>query len=510
LGLIFSFESIRPCWILNHLAEGRTSTNTFARFKLFFVSVRVGAYLVPLLSLLFSTRLANGTIVEFSIDKAPLPGLSVGTCGYSPTEVEKIWFDQLSEDDQATIQLKSDEIESRFQLAGHDNQFVSWFGIVRAINRDPEGKGATLLIQNTYSDGLTDCHTQTVEISGAGDFEIMLSELPDDIIPLVLVRAYGFVTGKQEQRPVINADYIRVWHWFQFNFMDFGEDHSNPEWKKRQKLPEGETIYHIGVSRRYYEERLGPTSEEWDEIAAFHRGQTELEFERLGLDLHAPAANYTPTEWEQPYFDRLRKEDRITVESKSGETEHASFRLTDRVHQFVSWFGIVREISPRLGKRGGTLLIENKYFKGSGDERLQTVSIRGAGNFTADVTNLAEELEPLTLVRVYGTVVREEGGVPVIEVAFLRGWHWSQFNFDDYGDGQGDPRWTKAVQLKPGEKVCETKVSADYYINRLGPTPEEAQRIRDFFKWQEQDEKATRELKQLPEETNTITPSPSP
>ena len=78
-----------------------------------------------------------------------------------------------------------------------------------------------------------------------------LQSFPRDIIPLVLVRVYGVVTGEREKRSVIKADYVRVWHWFRFNFMDFGEDHSNPEWKKRQNLPPDALIYDL-MSQDYY------------------------------------------------------------------------------------------------------------------------------------------------------------------------------------------------------------------------------------------------------------------
>ena len=432
------------------------------------------------------------------MDRGPLGGGAVGTCEYSPTATEKTFYDRLNEADRTTFHSKpSDEGEkSAFTLRGHNGKFVSWFGVVRDIKRNANNSGAILLIQNTYFSGVTDCHIQTVEINGAGDFEIELSELPEELIPLVLVRVYGIVSRESDGRPVVKADFVRVWHFGQYNFMDFGEDHSNPEWRKRIKLPPGERIYHIGASAKYYAERLGPTTEQREEIAAFHRGQTEFDFEYEGLPPLETSAIYKPTEWEQPYFDRLRKEDRITVQSKFFETEHATFQLPGHVKQFVSWFGIVREATPRPGKRGGILLVENKYFKGSGDEKLQTVSIRGGGSFKAEVTKLSEELQPLMLVRIYGGVLREEGGMPIVGVTYLRGWHLGQFNFDDYGADRSDSRWTKNVHLGWRERVHENQVSADYYIKRLGPTSEQAQMITKYFEWQKECEKQQKEATQ--------------
>ena len=115
-------------------------------------------------------------------------------------------------------------------------------------------------------------------------------------------------------------------------------------------------------------------------------------------------ASYTPNEWEEPYFDRLPKEQRTTLQSKPGEQGHANFQLSGRLHQFVSWFGIVREVTPNVGRRGGALLIENKYYNGTGDDKLQTVSIRGGGNFKGQMTNLSGQLVPPILVRVYGAL----------------------------------------------------------------------------------------------------------
>jgi hypothetical protein len=375
---------------------------------------------IPLaITMLFvSSSLRAETLVEFSMDEAPLEN-GVGTCVYGPTEVEKPFFLALGEEGQSTIETGPGELgdtAEHLTLADHRGQFVSWFGIVRHIYRTGWPHRGRLLIQNTYSSGLTDCHTQTVSINGGGDFEGELSDLPDDIIPLVLVRVYGVVRGETEGRPVIEADHVRVWHFFQFNFMEYGVDHSNPKWRERIKLPPDETIYHIGVSRRYYEERLGPTPEEWREIQGYHGRQTELEFERQRFSLE-PSANYKPSEWEKEYFDDFSENERVTVQTKPGELPASTFELVGHLNRRVSWFGIVREVTPDgIGKRGGKLLIENKYFKGSGDEKLQTVSIRGCGNFVAEVSNLSEELAPLLLVRIYGRVLREENGVPVVKI----------------------------------------------------------------------------------------------
>lgn len=465
----------------------------------------VASILVAFTMVSVATPLDAESIVEFSMDEAPLAGLSVGTCEYGPTDTEQPFFLRLGEEGQSTIETKPGELGDKgeaFTLHGHQGQFVSWFGIVRHIMRVGWPHYGRLLLQNTYFDGLTDCHTQTVEINGGGDFAAEVSDLPDDLIPLVLVRVYGVVREGNDGQSVIKADYVRVWHFFQFNFMDFGVDHSNPEWRNRIKLPPDEEIYHIGVSQKYYEERLGPTAEEWREIREFHRRETDLEFEREGLEPLDPSPNYRPTDWEKEYLEDFPENERVTVQTKPGELPPSTFELARHLDRRVSWFGIVREVTPNaIGKRGGTLLIENKYFKGSGDEKLQTVSIRGGGSFVAKVSNFSKELTPLMLVRVYGRVLREENGVPVVKVKFLRGWHIGQYNFDDYGEDHTDPRWTKSIHLKPGEPIHQNTVSAEYYIDRLAPTSDQAQKIREHFRWLNERDKTMQEIENVPEVT---------
>jgi hypothetical protein len=457
------------------------------------------------------------TTIEFSMDEPSIRmhgnGFTVGTCEYSPTTTEKPFYDRLDEAARSTIQSKpggTTEL-SNFTLKGHTGQFVSWLGIVRRIDRNPQGEGGKLLVENKYFVGLSDCHIQTVEITGAGDFEVELGQMHDGVIPLVLVRVYGQVTGDHGDIPTIKPEYIRLWHFGQFNFSDlFGEDHGNPEWKKRMSLPLDETVYHMGTSRKYYEQLLGPTKEEWEEIAAWHRAQTEIDASDDPYEAQQRTVAYEPMKWEEPYFLRLAAKDRITVKSKPSETERADFQLRGHVHQFVSWFGIVRKAAPHITKAGGTLLLENKYFKGSSDERRLTVSICGGGDFKAELTHFSKDLVPLTLVRIYGSITREDNELPVIEAAYVRVWDLDQYQLHDYGVDRTNARWTRNRQLKPGERVYAPEVSADYYIKRLGPTAEQAAKIRDLFKWKEKEKAEHDRDKASPTGTTTITPSPSP
>jgi hypothetical protein len=103
-----------------------------------------------------ATPLDAESIVEFSMDEAPLAGMSVGTCEYGPTDVEKPFDVRLSEEGLSTIETKPGEfgnLVEHFTLAGHRGQFVSWFGIVRHIYRTGWPNRGRLLLQNTYFSG---------------------------------------------------------------------------------------------------------------------------------------------------------------------------------------------------------------------------------------------------------------------------------------------------------------------------------------------------------------------
>lgn len=453
-------------------------------------------------SLLFEGLVLSGlllttegkTLFEFSVDEPRIRvrggGSEIGTCMYTPTDTEKPFYDRLTEAGRVTLNSKPGESEKHaFSLHGHEGKFVSWSGIVRAITTEKE-HGATLLIENKYFADLTDCHIQTLEIGGAGDFIVVLDDLPKDLIPLIAIRVYGKVERYDGNHPVVKPEYLRIWHWGQFNFSDaLGEDHGNPEWKKRMQLPDGERVYHIGVSPKYYYQRLGPTDDEWEQFKTYDQTHTWIELSREPYEAKDGTAEYTPTEDERGFFDRLAPSDRVTVESTPQETEHAKFQLRGHVRQFVSWFGIVREAMPYISKPGGKLRIDNKYFKGSGDQALQTVSLRGGGDFNADLTSFSKDLAPLSLVRIYGNVVRDDGDVAVVEASYVRIWDVGQYNFDDYGVDRTSPAWAKNRQLKSGERAYSAKVSADYYIRRLGPTEEQAQKIKVLFMSDEERQK---------------------
>jgi hypothetical protein len=364
-------------------------------------------------------------------------------------------------------------------LQGHRNQFVSWWGIVRDIKRNQHGRGGRLLIENKYFHRYTDCNFQTISINGGGDFDSDLMDIPEDLVPLILVRVYGIVREDSSGRPLIKAEYVRAWH--QFRFTDFGEDRGNPEWKKDAKLVPDENPYMIKDGGTYYRDHLAPTTQQLGILRPFYQKRTMIEFANIPLETWGETGLYEPTEVEKRFFDKLGRDAQSTVKSKGGEPFQSNFQLRGHVGQFVSWFGIVREVAHEVSRCGGSLLIENKYFQMGKEDPPQTVSINGGGNFRAQLTSFTENL-PLSLVRVYGTVVREDNALPIVQAEYIRVWRWGEFDFDDYGADDADPRWKKNIKLKPNDPVHQAQLSAEYYIERLGPSADQGQAIKEFFK----------------------------
>jgi hypothetical protein len=430
------------------------------------------------------------TIVEFSLDKQPPTFIGGATCEYGPTDVEKKFYERLDVSSCETLQTKPGEFgdeTSSFFLQGHQGEFVSWFGIVRDIKPNPGERSGTLLIENKYYPGVTDCNTETISVNGAGDFETEITDIPADLIPLVLVRVYGAVKYDQRNRPVVQADYVRVWHQGQFEFTDFGEDQGNPKWKQNMKIPADITPSRA-TQGHYYRDLLGPTADQLKILNRYYAQQTIIQFANIPFEDWTPTDGYAPTEIEKQFLRLLNPEDQWTVQPKPGESLQSSFRLRGHVGQFASWFGIVRGVASRVGRRGGRLLIENKYFDGATDDHPQTVSINGGGDFTAEITDLAEDL-PLTLVRVYGPVVREERAGPVVLAKYVRVWRWGEFKFNDRGQDHSNPYWRKSVRLQPGNFVHNKQLSAEYYVDLLGPTAEQTDRIKEFCLWAKPDRK---------------------
>ena len=200
--------------------------------------------------------------IEFSEQiKSDVKGL--GTKGYTPLPKEVPFIKKITEQpvlywggaDSDAVKSGRMVASEKYKLTDQKGQYVGWFGIVRKITRNKDG-GAALLVEHKYFDGLTDLHIQIVSIYGAGDFKIEIPKF-DAAIPLLdLVRVYGKVSIGKDGVPVVTPEYMRVWDWGLFSFMDYGVDHSNPKWVALRNVS-GMDAYSPRPTAKFYEDRLG-------------------------------------------------------------------------------------------------------------------------------------------------------------------------------------------------------------------------------------------------------------
>ena len=90
---------------------------------------------------------------------------------------------------------------------------------------------------------------------GAGDFRAVLRGTGHKIQRLSLARIYGEV-AKDGDSPEVAADYVRLWDWGLFTFMNYGNDQSNPKWVALRKVEPKDAYSHV-PNQAYYEQRLG-------------------------------------------------------------------------------------------------------------------------------------------------------------------------------------------------------------------------------------------------------------
>jgi hypothetical protein len=167
------------------------------------------------------------------------------------------WAKLQKEMKQAEEERKTKTIpDSKYTLPDQAGQYVGWFGIVRKKTTDEKTGGLTLMVEHKYFDEMTDLHQQIVSIYGAGDFSAALGKSKAEIPPLSLVRVYGKVKKDKAGAASVAADYVRVWDWGTFAFMDYGKDKSNPAWVKLRKVA-GSDAYAARPTKEYYESLLG-------------------------------------------------------------------------------------------------------------------------------------------------------------------------------------------------------------------------------------------------------------
>jgi hypothetical protein len=240
---------------------------------------------------------ATQPVTKIEVEKAPqrvtIEG-GLGTRSYIPSADERPFFDKTPGNEQAIGSLVED---SGYDLSTHKGRWVSWFGIVRSVQKI-DGD-CELLVEHKYFDGLTDLHILALSFSGAGDFKVIVhGSAEPDIHPLQLIRVYGKVSEEEVQSPppathveekpkpaekpkgkpgrpdraarpaarpdepakapsTVHAEYVRVFPWKTFTFIAaYGRDRTNPTWRKLCKVP-ADAIYSPVPDDAYYRDRLG-------------------------------------------------------------------------------------------------------------------------------------------------------------------------------------------------------------------------------------------------------------
>lgn len=167
------------------------------------------------------------------------------------------WAKMQKEDEKQREKEKGKSIpEDKYQLAEQSGQYVGWLGILRESVTDDKTKTTTLRVEHKYFDGLVDLHQMIVSLFGGGDFTATLPKSKTAIPALSLVRIYGKVAKDRDGGVTIKAEYVRVWDWGLFAFMDYGKDRSNPKWVELRKSAL-DRVYSARPDPMYYEARLG-------------------------------------------------------------------------------------------------------------------------------------------------------------------------------------------------------------------------------------------------------------
>jgi hypothetical protein len=171
---------------------------------------------------------------------------------------------------------------------------------------------------------------------------------------------------------------------------------------------------------------------------------------------------YAPTERERSFFDRLKAKERVTGTFFDG------YSITRKKGTFVAWFGIVRRVDEDPDAATTTLLIENKYFDGSTETRLMTVSFNGAGDFSATLRGTSLSIVELSLVRVYGILTDGTDSALRVQAEYVRVWDWGSFVFREaYGEQKGNRSW-KRFNAVGDHRLYHPSPTNRYYEDRLG------------------------------------------
>jgi hypothetical protein len=174
---------------------------------------------------------------------------------------------------------------------------------------------------------------------------------------------------------------------------------------------------------------------------------------------------YSPAPAEAPFFKHLSD-----AEKTNGSALDGTYSIHGKTGQSVAWFGIVRGIRSAAEPGGDVqLLVQHHYFDGMTDCHIMLVEKTGDGDFAAELKADPAKIPPLALVRIYGKVISEQGGQPLVAVDYMRIWPWMTFTFTDLaGADHSNPRWQKFSRVQPGDQIYVPYPNEDYYRNVLG------------------------------------------
>jgi hypothetical protein len=186
--------------------------------------------------------------------------------------------------------------------------------------------------------------------------------------------------------------------------------------------------------------------------------------------------DYQPTAAEAPFLKNTPEGERI-----NDPLFHGKYSLRGKSGVSIAWFGVVRGVKTSADPGGETtLLVQHHFFDGMTDCHIMLVGIGGMGDFTARLKLDPAQIPGLSLVRIYGKVKSEKGGVPEVEVDYIRVWPWLTFTFTDLSGGdQSNPRWQQYSHLRPGGRVYAPYPNRNYYLNVLGDPAEFGLNLRE-------------------------------
>jgi hypothetical protein len=174
---------------------------------------------------------------------------------------------------------------------------------------------------------------------------------------------------------------------------------------------------------------------------------------------------YKPVAAEEPFFARLGNAEK-TNDAVFGD----KYTMHGKTGTYVSWFGIVRGITPTSTAGGDvTLLLQHHFFDGMTDCHIMLVAKSGDGDYLAKLKIDPATIPALALVRVYGKVSVEKDKVPEVTVEYIRVWPWLTFTFTDLaGKDHSNPRWQRYSRVNPSDEIYRPYPNESYYRIVLG------------------------------------------